>query len=130
MDNTQRNWSSMQAMCPQSSHRFPPSLRIRKRAEFKRLQAGSRKLHSTHLLVIINPAAGPDSRIGVTVTTRVDKRAIQRNRIKRIVRETFRHLREQLGGTFDIVVIARQNATDCSSGELRTELTELFRKIS
>lgn len=116
-------------MSPSPSHRFPPALRIRKRAEFKRLQSGSRKLHSTHLLVILSPGLEPKSRIGITVTTRVDKRATQRNRIKRIVRETFRHLHEQLGGTFDIVVIARQNATGCSSEELRRELTELFRKF-
>lgn len=115
-------------MSESPNNHFPQKLRIRKRAEFKRLQAGSRKLNSRHLLAIINPSSGPNSRIGITVTTRIDKRATQRNRIKRIIRETFRHLHHQLSGTFDIVVIARQNASDCSAAELRQELTELFRK--
>lgn len=119
---------SCSAMPEPRRHQFPQKLRIRKRGEFKRLQAGTRKLHSAHLLVIMNPSLGANSRIGITVTTRVDKRATQRNRIKRIVRETFRLLHHQVAGTFDIVVIARQNATDCSSASLREELVELLRK--
>lgn len=76
----------------------------------------------------MNPSSSTCSRIGITVTTRVDKRSTERNRIKRIVREAFRHFHQSLSGIFDIVVIARQNAPDCSSGELREELTELLRK--
>ena len=110
------------------SYRFPPSLRVKTRSEFKRLQSGSRKLHSTHFLVIVTPSNGDQSRIGITVTTKVDKRATQRNRIKRLVREFFRHIHHHLSGTFDIIVIARQNACDCSSDAIREELSELLKK--
>jgi ribonuclease P protein component len=106
--------------------KYPPSLRIRKRADFKRLQGGTKKHYSTHLLVIMNPCQGPTSRLGITITTKVDKRATQRNRIKRVIREFFRLNHSHLAGTFDIIVIARQNAAQCSSDSIRAELRGLL----
>jgi len=109
-------------MKPKGSNTFPPSARIRKRYEFKRLQGNERKLHARHFLIVIAPSTRDQSRIGITVTTKVHKRATQRNRIKRIIRELFRHFRSELLGTFDIVAIARQNACDCSPQQIREEI--------
>ena len=76
----------------------------------------------------MNQTQASVSRIGITVTTKVDKRATRRNKIKRVVRELFRRIRNQLSGTFDIIVIARQNAADCSADTIREELIGLLRK--
>lgn len=111
-----------------ASNRFPGTLRVKTRAEFKKLQAGARKHYSAHFLTIMNPSSRELSRIGITVTTKVDKRATQRNRIKRVVREFFRLNYRQLVGTFDIIVIARQNACDCSSEAIREELFDVLKK--
>ncbi len=115
-------------MSKPATNRFPGTLRVKTRAEFKKLQAGSRKHYSSHFLTVVNPSSRELSRIGITVTTKVDKRATQRNRIKRVIREFFRHIHRQLAGTFDIIVIARQNATDCSSEAIREELFEVLKK--
>ena len=115
-------------MKPKCSNTFPPDARLRKRHEFKNLPGNERKLHAKHFLIIISSSSRPQSRIGITVTTKVDKRAVQRNRIKRIIRELFRHFRSELSGTFDIVAIARQNACECSSEQIREEILVVLKK--
>jgi len=56
-----------------------------------------------------------DSRLGMAVSRQVDKRAVGRNRIKRIVRESFRlHFSEQ-GVHLDIIVLPRrESASQCN----------------
>jgi ribonuclease P protein component len=56
-------------------------------------------------------------RLGLAVSRRVNKRAVVRNRIKRIVRERFRISKEALTG-LDIVVVALQPAGSAGNGEL------------
>jgi ribonuclease P protein component len=51
--------------------------------------------------------AGERRRLGITASRRVGN-AVQRNRAKRVVREAFRQLREELPAGLDLVVIVRQ----------------------
>lgn len=53
----------------------------------------------------------PDTRLGVTVTRKVGN-AVKRNRIKRLVREAFRKERRTLPGGFDMVWVAKRDATE------------------
>lgn len=68
------------------------------------------------------------SRLGITVTKKVDKRAVRRNRIKRIVREHYRVNQAYLLGTNDVVIIAMQGAQTLTGDQIRRELDYLFRK--
>jgi len=61
------------------------------------------------------------NRLGVTVTTRVGN-AVVRNRIKRLVRESFRRRKEAALHGRDIVVIAKRGAEELSLGEVTAEL--------
>jgi len=65
------------------------------------------------------------ARLGLVVSRKVDKRAVGRNRIKRVVRECFRHVRSQLQpGIY--VVLARIDAKKADNGQLRLTLEQLF----
>ncbi len=99
-----------------------PAQRIKKRPDFERLHRSSTRLHSKHFVILLGPPPGDHSRLGVTVTTKVDPRAIGRNRLKRCVREVFRLHQHKLSASFDIVVIARQNAPTCSFVEIEKQL--------
>jgi ribonuclease P protein component len=58
--------------------------------------------------VAVDPV--PAARLGLAVSRKVDKRAVGRNRIKRVLRDCFRHCRGLAGG--DYVVVARVGAAN------------------
>ena len=72
-----------------------------------------------------------DSRLGVIVAKKQVKRAHERNRLKRVAREQFRHLRHQLPAA-DIILLFRKPAQFVENAELgsliRKQLLELKRK--
>lgn len=71
---------------------------------------------------MLEPSSIGRSRLGLTVSTKIDKRAVKRNRIKRLVREVFRMHQKRLTQCFDIVVIARKNVASCTLDEAKKEL--------
>ena len=72
------------------------------------------------------PHDGP-ARLGMAVSRKVDKRAVGRNRIKRVLRETFRHLPPTLAGG-DYVVVARSSAARASHLDIRDALLRVLRR--
>lgn len=67
------------------------------------------------------------ARLGLVVSKKVSKRAIDRNKIKRHIREWFRHNRETFKG-FDIIVTAKPMVLNKPSSEQRTALADLWKK--
>ena len=66
-------------------------------------------------------------RLGIAVSRRVSKKAVERNRIKRQVRESFRLNREKLLG-MDYVVVGKQRGENQDNVILRRELDGLWDK--
>jgi len=65
------------------------------------------------------------ARLGLVVSRKVDKRAVGRNRIKRVMREYFRQNRAQLKpGAY--VLLARAGAKLADNAQLRHTLERLF----
>ena len=103
---------------------YPKEARIRRRAEFLALQRQGRRLHTPHLVVIRRPATGPVSRLGVTVSKRVGN-AVVRNRVKRLVRELFRHCRLNLDPPEDVLVIAKPGADTLTHAQAAIEFSRV-----
>jgi ribonuclease P protein component len=61
------------------------------------------------------------ARLAISVSRRVSARAVDRNRIKRLVRETFRHEQNSLRG-LDLVVTAMPASRQATPENLRTML--------
>jgi ribonuclease P protein component len=55
--------------------------------------------------------------------------AVQRNRIKRVVREVFRRNRQLFPLSHDLVFIAKRDATDIDYGSLLSELQRAAKKL-
>ena len=108
-----------------SDQRFARRRRIRKRADYLRLQRVRNAKRSPHFVVVCVPGLHEDSRLGITVSRRVGN-AVERNRVKRRVREFFRLNRERLQPTQDILVIARVGAKALGYREVEAELRNVF----
>ncbi len=109
--------------------RFSKKDRILKRTEFQALDAQGRRIAGDWFLLVAAPSAAERSRLGVTVSRRIG-RAVQRNRIKRVVREFFRLNRHTLRGFWDVHVIARRGAAAQSNRALFEALRKLFEQIA
>lgn len=68
-------------------------------------------------------------RLGITVPKKKVKLAVGRNRIKRIVRESFRLNAHSLPNV-DIIVIAKHGINDLDNTQVRTQLNTLWQRIS
>jgi ribonuclease P protein component len=67
-------------------------------------------------------------RLGLAISRKFAKTAVARNRIKRIVRESFRLHQAALSG-LDIVVLARDNTSVKPNRELRASLTRHWARL-
>jgi ribonuclease P protein component len=88
--------------------RLTRSARLRRRWEFLEVQQRGRRIFSGELLVLALESGTPGPRIGITVSSKVGN-AVERNRVKRWIRESWRSLCRDLPAV-DVVVIARPAA--------------------
>lgn len=101
------------------SHRFPKSVRLRKRRDYLHVQGTGSKIHGKLFLAVVAPRQTSDEgevagRVGVTVSKRVGN-AVTRNRIKRLVREYVRKSERLPPPGVDVVVIAKRPAARAMS---------------
>jgi len=108
------------------SARFPPSARVRAKAEFDRtFEAGKRTAEPLLALHRLDDGATP--RLGLAVSRKVDPHAVGRNRIKRVLRDAFRQLRGRLGGGA-YVIVARPAAAKADNAALRAAFLRLLQR--
>ena len=109
---------------------FPRAARLLTPADFARLRGISRRIGSPTFAAEVAPASPAScARPGLAVSRRVSKRAVRRNRIKRIARDSFRRQRASLPAC-DILLIARSEANLRSNAELRAELERLWQRVA
>lgn len=84
---------------------FDRSLRIRHTGDFARVYAARCMRRAGPLRVHGCPNGMTRSRLGLSVSRRFGG-AVQRNRLKRLLREAFRLLRPELGAGYDLVIVA------------------------
>jgi ribonuclease P protein component len=107
---------------------LPRTQRLRRAAEFKRLYAQGRRLAADGFTAVIQPNEAGMARLGLSIAARVLKLAVQRNRIRRIIRESFRQHQQHLPA-LDIVVGLRSSPQDVDNAQLRRSLDKLWQKI-
>jgi ribonuclease P protein component len=108
---------------------LPKKVRLRKRAQFLTLSKQGKKVHTACFLAIVGNGTALNNRIGITVSKKVGN-AVERNRIKRIIREYFRHNKENISGPNDISIIAKKGLTTLPNRQIIEKLDKLFTKIA
>jgi ribonuclease P protein component len=108
--------------------RFPRTHKLVTKADYKITLNQPYKISHKHLLILFKPNQAEHARLGLMVGKRVAAHAVTRNRIKRVIRESFRARQDKLKG-FDIVVIARHQCDTLSKVELRKGMDKLWEKL-
>ena len=84
-------------------------------------------MSSGAFLILATPGATQSSRLGVVVAKKNIRRAVRRNRIKRLVREQFRH--HPFDEALDLVVLARSGVDEMDNPSVWQELDRLWRAL-
>lgn len=105
---------------------LPKQARLLNKADYNAVFSKSVKVSNSLFLILIHKTTKPQSRLGLVISKKVDKRAVQRNRIKRIVREFFRMNTSDC--VCDYVVLARPKVTQCNNKELFEGMGQLWQQ--
>ncbi|HEY8521038.1 MAG TPA: ribonuclease P protein component [Gammaproteobacteria bacterium] len=106
---------------------FPSAQRLHSSKEFGRVFAEPIRSVDRFFTVLARPNGLNVPRLGLTVSRRAAKRAVDRNRLKRLARESFR-LQRRLPSC-DFVVVAKPGAGEAPGPELRRSLDRHFDRL-
>ncbi len=115
-------------MAPQRTR----SGRLSRSAEFERAYRHGRSQSDRHLVVyVFGGDATRPVRLGLSVPRKIGS-AVERNRVKRLLRAAFESHREEIGTGYDIVVVARPGIAEVAQQDglaaVELSLVELLRK--
>lgn len=71
----------------------------------------------------------PHARLGIIIGKKYLRRAVDRNRVRRVIRESFRQSKEKLKG-LDIIVMIRANCSSLDNKTLRSNIGDIWQAIS
>ena len=113
-----------------TSFQFPKSVRLLTSGDYSDVfQAVDLRVSSKHFLILARGKDLPTARLGIIVAKKNVKLAVQRNRVKRLLRESFR-LRQTSLPNLDLVVLAKKGIDRIDNPSCASELQYLWNKLS
>ncbi|MCH2148575.1 MAG: ribonuclease P protein component [Phycisphaerales bacterium] len=98
--------------------RLPRSRRITRSSEFRHIYGKGQRTRKGPYVVHAFPNALGHPRLGLSVSRKIGN-AVTRNRVKRRLREAFRHLQHELPGSYDLVITVQphdvRSMPDCTT---------------
>lgn len=107
---------------------FSPQRRLRRKIEFDAAYAEGRRFGDAFFGMVARANAADGPRLGLAVATKVAGSSVERNRIRRLIRESFR-LRQRGLPAVDVVVSARARVRGAGNAELAASLELLWNKL-
>jgi len=112
-----------------ASHCFPPTLRLLRPAEFKAVfDSAAFKIGESQFLLLIRPNGLTHARLGLVIAKKKVRRSVDRNRLKRTVRESFRLHQTELPAA-DVIFMARQDIAAVPADVFRQALQQAWRRL-
>ncbi len=106
---------------------FSRNNRLTTKHDFQTVFASATKATHRSLIVLYRSNNLPQARLGIIVPKQHVRLAVSRHRVRRLIRESFRHHKDALKG-LDIVVLIRSKCTPLDA--VRNDVEYLWQKIT
>lgn len=107
---------------------FPKRTRLADAKDYALVFAEAKRIVSAYFILLYLENALDHSRLGLAISKKHVKKAVDRNRIKRQIREYFRHHQDRCGN-LDIVIISRHAVNGADNQQIVRCLDWLWRKL-
>jgi ribonuclease P protein component len=109
--------------------RFGAELRLRSKPQFDAIYATGRRIDDRFFALRVKPNEIGKPRLGLAVAVKTAGNAVVRNRLRRLVRESFRLAQHELPAV-DLVVAAKIAAVEAPAATLRASLATLWQRVA
>jgi ribonuclease P protein component len=112
---------------------LPKQYRLTRADEFSQVYRHGKQASTQHL--VVKALEMPESlthgcsRLGITISQKVSKRAVIRNRLKRQIRAVLQTFLQRLKPGFWIVIVLRSTAVKCDYWQFLQELEQMFLEL-
>ena len=112
-----------------SDQKFPRTVRLLSAADFGRVFKRPIKSTDNCFVVLARSNSMGEARLGLVIAKKHVKLAVGRNRIKRVIRDSFRHHQQLLKG-LDLVVLVRTGTADQPNKRLFSSLEAHWKRLA
>lgn len=107
---------------------FPKSSRLITKRDYSYVFTQAQAFHCKLFTVLVKPGLSKQPRLGLVVAKKVSNKAVERNRLKRVIRESFRSQFFD-NDNHDIVVLAKPQAARATNQQCFSELGYCWRQL-
>jgi len=113
---------------PDNRFTFPRSVRLLSNNDYGRVFKNPVKSKDSCFTLLGKTNNRDVSRLGLAISKKTVHKAVDRNRIKRLIRDSFRHSRHKLAG-IDIVVLANKGLDGRRNEEMLISLSHHWKQL-
>ena len=110
------------------TYEFNRESRLLTPGHFQQVFENPTRFGSSHFTILITKNLDNQNRLGLAIAKKRVKLAVQRNRIKRLVRESFRLSQHDLPA-IDMVVMVKSGIDNLENDTINKQLEKIWRKI-
>lgn len=95
--------------------------------DFRRVYRGE-SFVGGYTVVYVKKNRYPFNRLGFTVSKSTGK-AVMRNRLKRLMRESYRLMEQDIASGYDFIIVARNRAVGKTQSQIQNDISYAMRKL-
>ena len=112
-----------------SGEAFSRTSRLTRAADYSQVFQHNLRIKDDCITLVVGKSSSGSARLGIAIAKKQIKKAVDRNRLKRLLRESFRKRIKNLPAV-DIVIMVRYNILTLSNHEIYTRLEKLWQKVA